>query len=102
MAPDLASVAAARPPEKLAAGQPAAKSLFSGGWPEDPPPFFLMNKIRFGILGTGFMGRTHAEAIRRLDKIATVTAVWGGSRAPALAKDFNARLEPSMERLIQS
>ena len=62
---------------------------------------FLMNKIRFGILGCGFMGRTHAEAIRRLDKIATVTAVWGGSRAPALAKDMNAALETSMESLIR-
>jgi len=60
-----------------------------------------MSKIRFGILGTGFMGRTHAEAIRRLDNIAAVTAVWGGSRAPALAKDFGAALETSMESLVR-
>ena len=60
-----------------------------------------MKKIRFGILGTGFMGRTHAEAIRRLDKIASLSAVWGGSRAPALAKDYGAALETSMESLVK-
>ena len=36
-----------------------------------------MNKIRFGILGSGFMGRTHIEAIRRLPN-AEVVAVTGG------------------------
>jgi predicted dehydrogenase len=44
-----------------------------------------MNKIRFGITGSGYMGRTHAEAIKLLNETATLVAVWGGSRAPGLA-----------------
>jgi len=48
-----------------------------------------MKKIRFGILGSGFMGRTHAEAIRRLPN-AELVGVAGGSRAPALAERYGA------------
>ena len=44
-----------------------------------------MKKIRFGILGSGFMGRTHAEAVRRLPQ-AELIGIAGGSRAPALAE----------------
>ena len=74
--------------------------------PKSVPAFsfltpLIMNKIRFGMCGTGFMGRTHAEAIRRLDSVASLTAVWGGSRAEALAKDYGAAVEPTMEGLIR-
>ena len=45
-----------------------------------------MDAIRFGITGSGFMGRTHAEAIK-LAPGASLTAVWGGTRAARLASD---------------
>jgi UDP-N-acetyl-2-amino-2-deoxyglucuronate dehydrogenase len=58
-----------------------------------------MGKIRFGILGCGFMGRTHAEAIAHLDG-AELTAVWGGTRAPALAEKFGVACELTAKAVI--
>ena len=34
-----------------------------------------MKKIRFGITGSGFMGRTHAEAVKRLAGDASLVAL---------------------------
>ncbi len=58
-----------------------------------------MSKLRYGILGSGFMGRTHAEAIRNLDQ-AELVAVASGKRAPKLAADYGAELCQSTEELI--
>ncbi|MFZ1753853.1 MAG: Gfo/Idh/MocA family oxidoreductase [Caldilineaceae bacterium] len=58
-----------------------------------------MNKVRYGILGSGFMGRTHAEAIRHLDN-AELTAVAIGSRATTLAADYQVELCHSAAELI--
>jgi len=60
-----------------------------------------MNKIRFGITGSGYMGRTHAEAIKLLDQSATLVALWGGSRAPALADRYGIACEKTLEALVQ-
>jgi predicted dehydrogenase len=57
-----------------------------------------MQPLRYGILGSGFMGRTHAEAIRHLPN-AQLIAVAGGSRAPGLAADYGAILCASAEEL---
>ena len=43
-----------------------------------------MKKIRFGITGSGYMGRTHAEAIKHLSASGELVAIWGGTRAAAL------------------
>jgi predicted dehydrogenase len=59
-----------------------------------------MSKIRFGILGSGYMGRTHAEAVRRLGDQASLSAVSGGSRAAGLAERFGIAVEPTAEALI--
>jgi predicted dehydrogenase len=59
-----------------------------------------MKKIRFGITGSGYMGRTHAEAIRHLSSTAELVAIWGGSRAPALAERYGAAYEPTLEGLM--
>ncbi|MBS1798401.1 MAG: Gfo/Idh/MocA family oxidoreductase [Acidobacteria bacterium] len=59
-----------------------------------------MAKIRFGILGCGYIGRTHAEAIAHLDS-AELVAVWGGTRAPLLAKQFGVACEAAAEDLIR-
>ena len=58
-----------------------------------------MSKLRYGILGSGFMGRTHAEAIRNLDQ-AELVAVASGKRAPKLAADYGAELCSSTEELL--
>lgn len=56
--------------------------------------------IGVGIVGSGFMGRTHAEAARRIDG-AKLTAVSGGSRAAALAADYDIVHCPDYETLLQ-
>ncbi len=56
--------------------------------------------MRFGILGSGFMGRTHAEAVRRLPN-AELVAVAGGSRAPGLAERYGMNCEPDYETLVR-
>lgn len=58
-----------------------------------------MKKIRFGILGSGFMGRTHAEAVRRLPN-AELVAIHGGTRAPALAERYGAAFEADKAALL--
>ena len=58
-----------------------------------------MNKLRYGILGSGFMGRTHAEAIRHLEG-AELGAVAGGTRAPKLAADYGVTLCHSTQELV--
>jgi UDP-N-acetyl-2-amino-2-deoxyglucuronate dehydrogenase len=59
-----------------------------------------VSSIRFGIIGSGYMGRTHAEAIRRLSN-AQLIALSGGSRAPALATDYEAEFHKDVDDLIQ-
>jgi predicted dehydrogenase len=60
-----------------------------------------MKKIRFGITGSGYMGRTHAQAIQSLGSTAELVAIWGGTRAPALAKSYGAAYEPTLESLMR-
>jgi predicted dehydrogenase len=60
-----------------------------------------LKKIRFGILGSGYMGRTHAEAIVRLRDHALLTAIAGGSRAAELAQRFGIAEEPTAEALAR-
>ena len=53
-----------------------------------------MAQVGVGIIGSGFMGRTWAETVRRTPG-AELVAVAGGRRAPGLAADYGARhLEP--------
>lgn len=58
-----------------------------------------MSVLRYGILGSGFMGRTHAEAIQQLDN-AQLVALAGGSRAPKLAADYGVELCSDAQELI--
>jgi predicted dehydrogenase len=59
-----------------------------------------MSVIRIGIVGSGFMGRTHAEATRRAPG-AELVAIAGGSRAVGLAADYGVTYEESVEELIR-
>ena len=56
--------------------------------------------VRFGIVGSGFMGRTWAEVAANHAAGATLVAVTGGRRAAALATDYGVPLEPSLEALL--
>ena len=56
-------------------------------------------KIRIGVTGSGFMGRTHVDAARRLETT-EIVAVSGGSRAPQLATDYDIDCEPDTPSLV--
>jgi predicted dehydrogenase len=49
-----------------------------------------MNTVRIGLVGSGYMGRTYAECLRRHTTHATLAGITGGSRAAALARDYGA------------
>jgi predicted dehydrogenase len=57
--------------------------------------------IRFGMIGAGQMAHIHAVAIAEQPGLATLVAVAGGTRAPALAAEFGAVAEPSVEALLE-
>jgi predicted dehydrogenase len=59
-----------------------------------------MSKLRIGIIGSGFMGRTMAETITRYLADAELTAIAGGTRAEALANDYHTACEPSPSQLL--
>jgi predicted dehydrogenase len=59
-----------------------------------------MATVRIGLVGSGYMGRTYAECIKRYTKNGCISGVAGGSRAPKLAKDYEARAFDSIEALL--
>jgi UDP-N-acetyl-2-amino-2-deoxyglucuronate dehydrogenase len=60
-----------------------------------------MDEIRVGIIGSGFMGRTHAEAIGAYTRGARLVAVSGGSRSEELARDYSIDSEQSVTSLLE-
>jgi predicted dehydrogenase len=56
--------------------------------------------IGVGILGSGYMGRTYAHCLAEHTAGGRFVAVAEGTRAPALAADFGAAHEPSVEALL--
>ena len=61
----------------------------------------MRKTLRFGILGSGFIALTHAEAIHRAAG-AELAAIAGGRKAGELAGQYGARLEPSVQALIDA
>ncbi len=59
-----------------------------------------MDEVRIGIIGSGFMARTHAEAFAKYTRGARLVAVTGGSRAEELANDFRIDAEQSVTSLL--
>lgn len=59
-----------------------------------------IKKIRVGVIGSGFMGRTTAETVTRYLPGAELVAIAGGSRAPQLAKDYGVICEPAASSLL--
>jgi predicted dehydrogenase len=61
----------------------------------------MQKRLRFGILGSGFIALTHAEALHRASD-AELAAIAGGRNAGELARQYGTRLEPSVHSLIQA
>lgn len=59
-----------------------------------------MSAVRFGIIGSGYMGRTYAACLTRHVPDGRLVAIWGGKRAPALAAEFGVEADPSLEVLL--
>lgn len=59
-----------------------------------------MRTLGIGIIGSGFMGRTNAEAVTRYLRHAKLKAIAGGTRAPALAAEYDVDCEPMVETLL--
>jgi predicted dehydrogenase len=58
--------------------------------------------VGFGLIGAGQMAHIHAVAItEQASGRARIVAVAGGTRAPALASEFGAEAEPSVEALLE-
>jgi predicted dehydrogenase len=53
------------------------------------------------MVGSGYMGRTYAECVARYNTGARLVAIAGGTRAPALAADYDVDAEPSLEALLE-
>ncbi|HET7213871.1 MAG TPA: Gfo/Idh/MocA family oxidoreductase [Terriglobia bacterium] len=60
-----------------------------------------MDKVRVGIIGSGFMGRTNAETVARYLEGAELVAITGGTRAAPLAAEYHVACEPTVEQLLE-
>lgn len=59
-----------------------------------------MDTVRIGMVGSGYMALTYAEAIVQQVKGAQLVAIAGGQRAPKLASDYQVASEESVEALL--
>ena len=59
-----------------------------------------MGELRIAILGSGYMGRTHAECITRHMSRVRLVAISGGKRAPGLAADYGVSFEADYGALL--
>jgi predicted dehydrogenase len=56
--------------------------------------------VRFGIVGTGYMGRTYAACLAGMMSGASLVAVTCGGRSRALAHEFEVAAEPDLDALL--
>jgi predicted dehydrogenase len=61
-----------------------------------------MNELRVGIIGSGFMGRTHSEAIAHYVNGARLICIAGGQDASRIAADYGVDFINSVEELVES
>lgn len=59
-----------------------------------------MNHVNVAVIGSGFMGKTYAECLRRYVKGGRLAAIHGGSRAAQLAKDYEVDHIESYEQVL--
>src|SRR5215218_1784709 len=57
--------------------------------------------IRFGLIGSGYINRGYAAGLH-IGQVpdGELVAIAGGRRAPALAQEFGAQADPSVEALL--
>jgi len=60
-----------------------------------------MRTIGIGLIGAGFMGRTNAETVTRYLKSARLISVTGGSRAGALAAEYDVEADQDIELMLR-
>ena len=58
-----------------------------------------MSEIRIGVIGSGFMGRTHVDAAHKLESAIPV-AITSGSRATQVCSDYGIDVEPDVQSLV--
>lgn len=56
--------------------------------------------VGIGIIGSGYMATTYAEALTRYTRGARLSAIAGGRRAPSLAGEYGVPAEPSIDALL--
>jgi predicted dehydrogenase len=56
--------------------------------------------LRIGLIGSGYMGRSYAECLKRYTKDGRLTAIAGGTRAPALAQEYQVPALGTVAELI--
>ena len=61
-----------------------------------------MEKVRLGIVGSGYMGRTYAHCVAEHNEGVDLVGVTLGSRAPTLASDFGVTHFPDYEAMLSS
>lgn len=59
-----------------------------------------MKSLGVGLIGSGFMGRTNAETVKRYTQGAHLVAIAGGGRAAPLAAEYGIAAEPTVEALL--
>src|SRR5262245_25297552 len=59
-----------------------------------------MNEVRIGLIGSGYMGRTYAECLKRYTTGGRLTAIWGGKRAEKLAADYGVACAADLPALL--
>jgi predicted dehydrogenase len=60
-----------------------------------------VSEVGFGLIGSGYMGRTYAACLTRHVPNGRLVAVWGGRRAAATAGEFGVEAAPSLAALLE-
>lgn len=59
-----------------------------------------MDKIRMGLLGSGYMGRTYAECMTKFNTRTELVTISGGRRAPGLADEYGVEYDATFEAML--
>src|SRR6476661_7291562 len=59
-----------------------------------------MDTVGIGMIGSGYMALTYAEALARHTTGARLVAIAGGRRAPSLAAEYEVDVEDSVDNLF--
>jgi predicted dehydrogenase len=60
-----------------------------------------MDTVRIGLVGSGYMGRSYAECLKRYTQGGRLVAIAGGKRGPQLAADYEVPFVPALEELLK-